>query len=178
MHSNTRSFQRARFEVWIVWKFGFELYFTPYPFSSLSSYYCQNLFSCGWHLFEEISFCMWHSVKGTNSTITALYWLFSVYERVKKWNLPKYDCLVLIIKDLKKDYDSHIAIYLWSKISFLRINVKLKVISEIVNKFLEFLLRTIVRTCFLWPDIYTKKYLRITVIRPIGVTPFEICWLC
>ena len=28
MHSNTRSFQRARFEVWIVWKFGFELYFS------------------------------------------------------------------------------------------------------------------------------------------------------
>ena len=60
-----------------------------------------------------------------------------MYERVKKWNLPKYDCLVLIIKDLKKDYDSHIAIYLWSKISFLRINVKLKVISDIVNKFLK-----------------------------------------
>ena len=28
MHSNTRSFQRARFEVWIVWKLGFELYFS------------------------------------------------------------------------------------------------------------------------------------------------------
>ena len=111
----------------------------PHTLFLLSSHNCQNLFSCGWHLFEEISFCMWHSVKGTNSTITALYWLFSVYERVKKWNLPKYDCLVLIIKDLKKDYDSHIAIYLWSKISFLRINVKLKVILEIVNKFVKIL---------------------------------------
>ena len=30
MHSNTRSFQRARFEVWIVWKFGFELYFNEH----------------------------------------------------------------------------------------------------------------------------------------------------
>ena len=28
MHSNTRSFQRARFEVWIVWKFGFEIHFS------------------------------------------------------------------------------------------------------------------------------------------------------
>ena len=28
MHSNARSFQRARFEVWIVWKFGFELDFS------------------------------------------------------------------------------------------------------------------------------------------------------
>ena len=28
MQSNTRSFQRARFEVWIIWKFGFELDFS------------------------------------------------------------------------------------------------------------------------------------------------------
>ena len=28
MQSNNRSFQRARFEVWIVWKFGFEIHFT------------------------------------------------------------------------------------------------------------------------------------------------------
>ena len=38
---------------------------------------------------------------------------------------------------------------------------------------MNILLRTIVGTCFLLTDIYTKKYLRITVIRPIGVTPIE-----
>ena len=27
MQSNTRLFQGARFEVWIVWKFGFEIHF-------------------------------------------------------------------------------------------------------------------------------------------------------
>ena len=32
MHSNTRSFQRARFEVWIVWKFGFELDFSGHTY--------------------------------------------------------------------------------------------------------------------------------------------------
>ena len=32
MHSNTRLFQRARFEVWIVWKFVFEIHFNAHTF--------------------------------------------------------------------------------------------------------------------------------------------------
>ena len=43
--------------------------------------------------------------------------------------------------------------------------------QQLSTYLLEILIRIIVGTCFLWTDIYTKKYLRITVIRPIGVTP-------
>ena len=41
MRSKTRSFQRTRFEVWIVWKFGFELYFNNLHFilQALSPYH-------------------------------------------------------------------------------------------------------------------------------------------
>ena len=52
-------------------------------------------------------------------------------------------------------------------------NVKLKVFKQLSTYLLHILLPTIVVTCFLWTDIYAKKYLRITVIRPIGVTPLH-----
>ena len=45
--------------------------------------------------------------------------------------------------------------------------------QQLSTYLLEILIRIIVGTCFLWTDIYTKKYLRITVIRPIGVTPYQ-----
>ena len=48
-----------------------------------------------------------------------------------------------------------------------------KFFKELATYLLHILLRTIVGTRFLWTDIYTKKCLRITVIRPIGVTPIE-----
>ena len=35
MHLNTRLFQRARFEVWIVWTFGFEIHFIESTISTV-----------------------------------------------------------------------------------------------------------------------------------------------
>ena len=51
----------------------------------------------------------------------------------------------------------------------------LKFFKQLSTYLLHILLRTIVKTRFLWTDIYTKKYLRITVIRLIGVTPKDSC---
>ena len=36
--------------------------------------------------------------------------------------------------------------------------------QNLIRPLLEFLLRIIVRTCFLWTDIYTKKYLQLSII--------------